>query len=105
MFFIEIVCLFTVIKSSKNYRLIASLATDPKSKVVKYHLRFYWNHRDDEDFQARVEKGFSKPMPSDEPTWKACPRGIALNLEDLTEFLQADWAGLLLNTIGKSSFQ
>ena len=40
-------------------------------------------------------------MSPDEPVWKATPRGIALNVEDLREFLEADISGLLVNTIVK----
>ena len=78
---------FPVIKTSNNYRLMAEVGTDPKTQDVKFHLRYYWNWNDDEDFQAKVKKGSVAQISSDEPMWKSTKRGIALNLEDLKEFL------------------
>ena len=80
---------------------MAVVGTDPKTQDVKFHLRYYWNWNEDEDFQAKVKKGVATQISSDEPMWKSTKRGIALNLDDLKEFLEADYCGLLLNTIIK----
>ena len=80
--------LISVLKTSKNYRLAATIGADPKTKIVKFHLRYQWNHSEDQEFQEK-------------PTWMPTSGGIALNLDDLKEFLEADICGLLLNTIVK----
>ena len=93
--------LISVLKTSKNYRLAATIGADPKTKVVKFHLRYQWNHADDQEFQVNVLKGDFQPIGPKKPTWMPTSRGIALNLDDLKEFLEADICGLLLNTIIK----
>ena len=93
--------LISVLKTSKNYRLAATIGADPKTKVVKFHLRYQWNHADDQEFQVNVLKGDFQPIGPEKPTWMPTSRGIALNLDDLKEFLEADICGLLLNTIVK----
>ena len=100
---IFILLFFPVIKTSQNYRLTANVSTDPKTKNALFHLRYFWAHRDDKAFQAKM-KGVS-PFPPDEPAWKPTTRGIALNLQDLKEFLEADICGLLLNTIVKKEIK
>ena len=63
--------------------------------------RYYWLHGKDQTFQLKVSQGVCKPFPDDTPALKATTRGIALNLTDLTEFLEAVLCSLLLNTIVK----
>ena len=93
--------LISVLKTSKNYRLAATIGADPKTKIVKFHLRYQWNHSEDQEFQVNVLKGDFQPIGPEKPTWMPTSRGIALNLDDLKEFLEADICGLLLNTIVK----
>ena len=80
---------------------MVSVATDPKSHERKVHLRRYWLHGEDDDFQDKVARGLCKPIPPSEPAWKHTKAGIALNLSDLKEFMEADICGLLINTIVK----
>ena len=80
---------------------MASIGLDPKAQINKFHLRWHWAHKDDDDFMEKVKRGILKPMPEDEPEWKPTQRGIALNLDNLKEFLDYDLGPLLLNTIVK----
>ena len=56
----------------------------------------------DLDFQAKVQRGHAKQIPSTEPAWKPMVRGVAINLQDLRDFLENDLNDLLLNTIVKA---
>ena len=51
----------------------------------------------DEEFQAKVKRGGAKNF-AEWPTWKPMQRGFALSLENLREFLEMDFAEILLNT-------
>ena len=57
------------------------------------------------DFQAKVLKGKCTAIPSTDPAWKPMSRGIAINLQDLKDFLQNDLSDLLLNTIVKADIR
>ena len=57
------------------------------------------------DFQEKVQKGFLKPIPETEPQWKPTGRGVAINIEDLRDFLENDLGDLLLSTIVKADMK
>ena len=77
---------------------MANLSTDPKSLDTKLHLRWFWDHANDEKFQADVLKGVRQQIGENEPQWKHTTRGVAFSLNDLKEFLDMDLGELLLNT-------
>ena len=52
----------------------------------------------DEKFQAKVSKKLLKPIDESAPAWKPMQRGIALNHDNLKDFLELDYAEILLNT-------
>ena len=54
------------------------------------------------DFQAKVQKGKCVKIPETKPDWKPMSRGIAINADDLKDFLQNELGDLLLNTIVKA---
>ena len=81
---------------------MAIVGTDPTTQTSKFHLRWFWEHGEDLKFQAEVQQGKCKPVASTEPAWKPTGRGVAINLEDLRDFLENDLSELLLNTIVKT---
>ena len=46
----------------------------------------------------KVQKGLLKKIDESAPAWKAMTRGFALNEENLKEFLEMDFAEILLST-------
>ena len=52
----------------------------------------------DEEFQAKVSKKLLKPIDESAPACKRMQRGIALNHDNLKDFLELDYAEILLNT-------
>ena len=52
----------------------------------------------DKAFQGEVQKGKMTQIPDTEPAWKPMSRGVTMNNDDLKDFLDMDFAEILLHT-------
>ena len=93
-----LVLIIPVLKISKNYKLMATIGADPKSEIYKVHVRWHWNHENDKEWQAKDKREPHKKIDDSEPAWKPTQHGFAVNLENLKDFLELDFAEILLNT-------
>ena len=95
---------------------MATVSPDPESGVNKLHVRYYWNHADvsnsilnesakysilyfqDEEFQAKCQREKAVKIDPSKPDWLPMQRGFALTLENLKDFLETEFADMLLGT-------